>query len=136
MPRAKRLDDTTIVMCRGSAVCVSEASRATGVPVRRILARINAGMTGEALFAPLESRNGMKDRVRFHEDPACIAFVHDHPGGATLDEVAAFLGCSRERVRQLETSAIEKLRNSGVDWRSLDVPQPEHPLAKIERWAV
>ena len=31
-------------------------------------------------------------------------------GGMTLEEVATVLGCSRERVRQIEREALKKLR--------------------------
>jgi len=43
-------------------------------------------------------------------DEAAQRFVHDNPDGATLEEVAAALGVSRERVRQIEARAIRKLR--------------------------
>lgn len=34
----------------------------------------------------------------------------DH-GGATLEEIGEVLGCTRERVRQIEKQALENLRN-------------------------
>lgn len=36
-------------------------------------------------------------------------FVAEHPDGATLAEVSALFGVSRERVRQIEESALAKL---------------------------
>ena len=33
-------------------------------------------------------------------------------GGGTLELLARNMGCSKERVRQIETNAIRKLRNS------------------------
>ncbi|MBN2723784.1 MAG: DNA-binding protein [Deltaproteobacteria bacterium] len=36
-------------------------------------------------------------------------------GNHTLDQVGDFLNLTRERVRQIEADAFEKLRNSGVD---------------------
>jgi hypothetical protein len=36
-------------------------------------------------------------------------FIADHEGGATLDEVAAAFGVTRERIRQIETTALRKL---------------------------
>lgn len=39
-----------------------------------------------------------------------IAFIDKHPDGATLEEVGEVLGITRERVRQIEFSALRKLR--------------------------
>lgn len=51
------------------------------------------------------------DRVTaFVKDQAARRFVDEHPDGATLEEVAAALGVSRERVRQIESRALRKLR--------------------------
>lgn len=36
--------------------------------------------------------------------------VREHPQGMTLDEVGVALGITRERVRQIEHRAVEKLR--------------------------
>lgn len=39
-----------------------------------------------------------------------------HPHGMTLEEIGAAMGITRERVRQIETSALMKLRqDSGGD---------------------
>ena len=49
------------------------------------------------------------DRVSYEEDQRCQHFVGSHPGGATLGEIAAYLGVTRERVRQIECQALQKL---------------------------
>jgi len=49
---------------------------------------------------------------------SCIEdLVEAHPDGMTLDEIARVLGCTRERVRQVETVALAKIfrRLSTVD---------------------
>ena len=44
-------------------------------------------------------------------------------GPHTLEEVAAISGVTREWVRQLEVSALEKLANSTVLWRQYDTTE-------------
>lgn len=42
--------------------------------------------------------------------------MREHPCGMTLEEIGACMGITRERVRQIENSALQKLRdNSGSD---------------------
>lgn len=43
-------------------------------------------------------------------DEAAQRFVAEHPDGATLDEVGAAIGMTRERIRQIEDDAIAKMR--------------------------
>jgi RNA polymerase primary sigma factor len=56
----------------------------------------------EQLLADLEPREADVVRSRFG--------LHDRPGAQTLQAVADRLGISRERVRQLEQQALQKLR--------------------------
>ena len=46
----------------------------------------------------------------FEEDEAALRFVAAHPHGATLESIASVLGLTRERVRQIEHSAMAKIR--------------------------
>lgn len=43
-------------------------------------------------------------------DDVCWYVVACHPDGLTLAEIGELLGVTRERVRQIETAALEKLR--------------------------
>jgi hypothetical protein len=58
------------------------------------------------------------EQTRYEDDPDVQRFIEEHPDGAMLDEIGAYLGVSRERVRQLETEALVSLarglRRAGV----------------------
>jgi DNA-directed RNA polymerase sigma subunit (sigma70/sigma32) len=41
------------------------------------------------------------------------------PEGATHSEIAIAMGCSRERVRQIEVAALRKLRHNALAMRLL-----------------
>lgn len=49
------------------------------------------------------------DGVAFADDEVAVAFVNQHPDGATLEEVGNAFGLTRERVRQIEAVALRKL---------------------------
>lgn len=65
--------------------------------------------------------------LAYHEDPWAQAFVAAHPDGATLEQVGAALGIVRERVRQLEESAIRKCRRAAQKLGA-------EALAVLEEW--
>lgn len=46
----------------------------------------------------------------YSEDLVAQRFVEEHPDGATLEEVGHYFGVTRERVRQMEVTAIEHLK--------------------------
>lgn len=51
----------------------------------------------------------------------CSLDVADR-GGATLMEVGALMGVTRERIRQVQETGLEKMRSAGVEW---DRPEGE-----------
>ena len=51
------------------------------------------------------------DALDYESDSECQRFVADHPDGACLEEIAAIMGITRERVRQIENIAVRKIRN-------------------------
>jgi hypothetical protein len=59
------------------------------------------------------------DVLPWEDDEWAQDFVARHPGGATLAEVGDALGLVRERVRQVEETAMIKLRRAAL---RLDVP--------------
>lgn len=44
-----------------------------------------------------------------------LAFVKENPDGATLEQIGAILSVTRERVRQIESRALIRLRESQID---------------------
>lgn len=63
---------------------------------------------GDTTRAQVRAR--IVDELTFDEDELTQAFMKAHPGGATLEEVGDFLGVTRERVRQIESAAVDALR--------------------------
>ena len=49
---------------------------------------------------------------RYEDDIEAQCFVAAHPDGAERGDVAAFFGLSGERVRQIEESALAKMREA------------------------
>ena len=62
------------------------------------------------------------DSLPWERDPWARAWVKQHPGGSTLEEVASALGVTRERVRQIEEVAMRKLRHVASE-RGLEVAE-------------
>ena len=48
--------------------------------------------------------------TRFAQDPAARDFVDLHPNGATLEEIGATMGLTRQRVQQLLELGLRKVR--------------------------
>jgi DNA-directed RNA polymerase sigma subunit (sigma70/sigma32) len=42
-------------------------------------------------------------------DALVVAFIRSHPSGGTLEDIAAVMGVTRERVHQIEEVAMEKV---------------------------
>ena len=78
-------------------------------------AQVDSELLSDYRKAPRRRRMRV-DRTPFEEDEACQKFIEAHPGGATLGEIADYMGVTRERVRQIEFGALRKLErlDSGV----------------------
>lgn len=85
-------------------------------------ARQRAEKKSAELIAQQERRQLAADRLRlrderavvdtttrWEDDYACRYIVSRNPGGLLLEEVALYLGITRERVRQIEERALWKL---------------------------
>jgi DNA-directed RNA polymerase sigma subunit (sigma70/sigma32) len=66
-------------------------------------------------------------RINFSEkevwelDETCALDVADK-GGHTLDQVGKWMGVTRERIRQIECSALSKLQSSMGDYKDFLLP--------------
>ena len=47
--------------------------------------------------------------LEWHQHPAAIRAVAQHPEGMTLEQIGRLMGVTRERVRQIESTALRKL---------------------------
>lgn len=62
-----------------------------------------------AVLGAVEEFNPWLD-LEWEQHPEAMQVVADHPEGMTLEQIGAKMGITRERVRQIEASALEKLR--------------------------
>lgn len=77
---------------------------ACGAPKRKTEARC------DECFGLRFREKGLSPITRFHDDADAMRFVDENPGGASLGEIARAFGLTRERVRQIESVALPKLR--------------------------
>jgi len=52
------------------------------------------------------------DTLAWADDALAQAVVAEHPDGMTLEEVGDLMGLTRERIRQIELTALRKLRKA------------------------
>lgn len=73
--------------------------------------------------------------TRYEDDPAAQRFVAEHPGGAMLEEIADVLGVTRQRVQQIEASALRHMRArmklAGVAAEDTVFTHTQHALARL-----
>jgi hypothetical protein len=58
----------------------------------------------------------------WEQDYKCQYIVACHPGGLTLEQISSLLCVTRERVRQIEASALRKLKNLPLDEMGIELP--------------
>lgn len=96
--------------CRGT--CAS-CKRVVGVPQLSRTARCCERCTESGavhLGRAIDRGATVHPMLPFAEDAAAQAFVEQHPGGATLEVCGDALGVTRERLRQIESKALKRLR--------------------------
>ena len=89
-----------------------EWAHLTGVPLWIVMRRLSKGdMVIEALRGDREPGDERRD------DRQVARFIDENPSGATLLEVGAFFGLTRERIRQIQEVALAKVaRRLGPEW--------------------
>lgn len=55
------------------------------------------------------------DELEWWQHPEAIRAVNEHPNGMTLEEIGRHMGITRERVRQVEATALRKLKECSGD---------------------
>jgi transcriptional regulator with XRE-family HTH domain len=124
---AERIE-TTCGVASASWVAPHSTTRSTGVRSRLRMPRHESELDrGEELerfaqlWAPTDAgeRAEIVETLPFEEDDLTQHLIATH-GSATLSEIGIYLGLTRERIRQIEWRALEKLRRS----KSLHVLAP------------
>lgn len=114
-PRSERVDSVLLTAFRHTQT-IGEWSAEQGVAVQEIVRRINDGWSPEGCvtramcdrYASVEMWPGA-NHVRFRHDREATRRV-ERQGRHTLQEIALFMGMTRERIRQVETVALRKAR--------------------------
>lgn len=64
---------------------------------------------GTCMSCRVDAGAAVDATTRYEDDPIARRFVVLHPFGATLDEVGAMFGVTRERIRQIEERALQRI---------------------------
>lgn len=122
IPRSKMASHVRLIEAWGKRRTVTEWSVLSGQCESGLRQRLGRGWPAEvAISLPPATRVDMEanpgapmswtwDVLPWRDDPWAQAFVRAHPDGGSLEEVGKAIGVTRERVRQLEESALMKLR--------------------------
>ncbi len=62
--------------------------------------------------APSSGQIRIDSTTPYENDLDCQALVEANPDGMTLEQVGEVLGLTRERVRQIEHAALEKIKRA------------------------
>ncbi len=106
------------VTYQGQTRSIKEWAEITGLPETTLFGRIYRRWDPELVLTaprgghrPPDARIPQIDpRSPWADDEVAQKLVRDNPHGMTLDEVGIAFGITRERVRQIEQRAIQKLR--------------------------
>lgn len=104
----------------GERLSIPAWARVTGLSINAVRRRLRLFPPEIALLLPVAAhadpnakpgapRSWTWELLLYEDDCYAQRFVEAHPHGATLDEVGDALGIVRERVRQIEEQALEKL---------------------------
>lgn len=113
---ATRVELGTLVQLGDTIASVQDWADAIGLKRATVMSRVRAGDT--ALDALRPSPSDAETQIPWEADRVAQRFVAEH-GAATLEAIGEFFGVTRERIRQIETAALKKLRRrlarEGID---------------------
>ncbi len=137
-PVAKRSRIRTLYI-DGEALTTAQAAQRFGVRRQRLCERLRAGWSDiDAVTVPAwvhharvavpagHPTSASWDRDPWDEDDHAWYVVAHHPDGLSLEQVAALMGVTDERVRQIEQEAFAKIREMLAD------PSGERPQWVID----
>ena len=105
-----------IITAHGQSGTLDQWCARLGVSRRTIRSRIDVYGADRALRmtkygrSTVQFEHSIDDVTPYEEDEECQRIVRDNPDGATLEIIGATMGVCRERIRQIEEEALEKLR--------------------------
>lgn len=119
VPYRSREDHRSTLTVGAVTRSVVEWAQIAGVRYETIVTRMRAGKSGEECISRKKLGTGGSASVPrymhdidkpYREDVESQLFVNHFNEGATLEQIGDFFGISRERIRQIEDSALRKLR--------------------------
>lgn len=105
---ASRWSPTTLVTLGDTTAELGDWCQALGACEKRVTRDLRRGWTVLEALAQVGPSDCTRTGRTVAEEVA--AFREHHPHGATLAEVGAWFGVTRERIRQIEVQALETLR--------------------------
>ena len=121
MKRESTLTPFTLIEADGRIQSYSEWAFELGIGVYGLIGRVRRGMTPEeAVTTPARGRSNVPNRpprdplvqdldLPWEESDQSWYIVACHPDGLTLECVSQVFGLTRERIRQIEAKAFQKL---------------------------
>lgn len=100
---------------------IADWAKRLGMPYYVLERRLQTCPLHVALTARRAVRSEMwpgANHTRWDDDPVARAVVHEF-AALSLETCGHILGLSRERVRQVEVEALEKLRRKGFELKEL-----------------
>lgn len=104
-----------VITFRGKTATLTEWASDTGISKPALINRIrkhgvDRAISGARRRKPQVDDMLIDDVTSYEDDVRCRLIVRHFVGGMTLDQVGMVMAVCRERIRQIEEEALEKLR--------------------------